>query len=306
MLGAHKNERSTLEAPYAVSLQLVAGACLGVCAANCKPGSSCVQAVDTLDMIGERLATERHSKPLPSTYRRRSPFDRPPPGRRATGIALAVAINLAMLIALLGIQASKRIPTSFTDRLVVDLMPDSPPPAEKSEKVPETAAPRPTPPRIPRVNPPPAIEVPRKLDMIELTREEYAANDLSKVPRSASADSGAGTSAGDSEAVGRGPSGQILYAAEWWRRPTDAEVSGYLPANAPEGYGLIACRTVADHRVEDCVELENFPRGSRLAGAVRQAAWQFRVRPPRINGREMVGEWVRIRIDYRHIQRDRD
>ena len=242
---------------------------------------------------------------MASTYRRRSPFDRPPLRRRAAGLALALGINLLLIVALLGIQASKRIPKSFTDRLVVDLMPDSPSPPERPSKTPQAEAPRPTPPRFPRLDPPPPIDIPRELDMIELTPEEYAAADIGTLPSApAVADAGRGSGNGDSEEVGRGPNGQILYAAEWAREPTDAELAGYLPSNAPEGWGMVACRTVAGQRVDDCVELENSPRGSRLAGAVRQAAWQFRVRPPRKNGRELIGEWVRIRIDYRRVRTD--
>jgi protein TonB len=132
-----------------------------------------------------------------------------------------------------------------------------------------------------------------------------AASDIGKLPRGAPAPSGgdgqfaAALGAGDSERVGTAPNGEPLYHAEWHRRPTDAQLAPYLPDRMPaEGWGLVACRTVERYRVEDCVELDDSPPGSRLAGAVRQAAWQFLVRPPRVGGKPLVGSWVRIRIEY--------
>ena len=94
--------------------------------------------------------------------------------------------------------------------------------------------------------------------------------------------------------------GKTLYAAEWLREPTDAELGFYMPkTGVPAGsWALIACRTVAGFRVEDCQEMGDSRPGSGLARAVRNAAWQFRVRPPRIDGRYQVGEWVQIRIDF--------
>jgi protein TonB len=55
---------------------------------------------------------------------------------------------------------------------------------------------------------------------------------------------------------------------------------------------------VANFRVEDCVALEEYPEGSQINRAVLAAAWEFRVRPPQLGGRPLVGSWVRIRIDY--------
>lgn len=205
-----------------------------------------------------------------------------------------------IIFVLLGIGGSQQQRKKPSETLVVDLLAspkESPSRASKSASNSDRVPPKP-PPKAPL--PPP---VARPLDMLILSKEEFAAADISKLSRSAEPN---GRSAGDSEAVGRAPNGEILYGAEWYRRPTDVELSGYLPRNAPEGWGLIACRAAPDYRVEDCVELGNHPPGSRLAGAVRQAAWQFRVQPPRKNGRPLIGAWVRIRIDYIQTKRSDD
>lgn len=109
---------------------------------------------------------------------------------------------------------------------------------------------------------------------------------------------GGGGASGDSERVGTAPNGEPLYAAAWYREPSDSELRGYLATASGPGWALIACRTAPDYRVEDCVGLDEHPAGSQIMRAVLGAAWQFRVRPPRIGGRLQVGSWVRIRIDY--------
>src|SRR5437660_4618130 len=139
----------------------------------------------------------------------------------------------------------------------------------------------------------PTIAPPRQSSSqpwIEMSKDELAAADISKLPAA-----GAG-GRGDSAVVGRGPNGDPLYAAEWAREPTDAEIGGYWPRNTA-GWGLVACKTMPNDRVDDCVELDQSPAGSHLASAVRQAAWQFRVRPPRKGGRALIGAWVRILIE---------
>lgn len=235
---------------------------------------------------------------MPS-YRTLSAQDRPPLHRRASGLALALGVNLLLFLVLLGlgvIPPPERKPSHTT---VVDLIPEShdAAPARTKSAAPKqrTEETRPVPKPPPIVLPAkPTIQQDKPLEMIEMSKEELAAADVRNLPK-AGVGSGA---AGDSEEVGRGPHGEVLYAAEWARHPSDAELNGYLPRNAPDGYGLIACKTAPGNRVEDCIELDQEPHGSHLASAVRQAAWQFRVRPPRKNGRSMVGEWVRIRIDY--------
>lgn len=220
-----------------------------------------------------------------------------------SGLALALGVNLLLFLVLLGIGAWHPVPMKRSRALVVDLLPQSSSAASEVQKaesvktrVAATDRPLPKPPPIvlpvkPTIQPPP-LPADKSQPWIEMSKDVLAAADVRNLPKA-----GAGAE-GDSEVVGRGPNGEILYAAEWARHPTDAELGGYLPRNAPDGFGLIACKTIPGDRVDDCIELDQEPRGSHLAGAVRQAAWQFRVRPPRKNGRPMIGEWVRIRIDY--------
>ena len=102
----------------------------------------------------------------------------------------------------------------------------------------------------------------------------------------------------DTPRVGTAPNGQPLYAAEWYRKPYDSELSGYLSTAQGPGWGLIACKTAPEFKVDNYVALDESPDHSNIARAVLAAAWQFKVRPPRLGGRSLVGAWVRIRIDY--------
>ena len=228
-------------------------------------------------------------------YRLPSPYDRAPLRRRLSSFGLAVAINLGLLLLLIGLGVVAPRDKQRSTALTVDLLPESrSASAEQTEKaVQKQASAKPVPqPRItlpvkPTIAPPPKSS---EKPWIEMSKDQLAAADISNLP---SAGNGG---AGDSEVVGHGPNGEALYAAEWAREPTDAEIGGYWPRNTT-GWGLVACKTMPNDRVDDCVELDQSPRGSRLASAVRQAAWQFRVRPPRKGGRELIGAWVRILIE---------
>lgn len=159
------------------------------------------------------------------------------------------------------------------------------------------AAPRPVP--TPAAPEPPLPFAP---GVLVLDKGGFAATDIGRLP-SSGAGAGDGAAGADTATVygpGEGPGGERLFNAEWQREPSRAELAGYLPpAGAPAGaWATIACRTVERYQVENCRSLGEFPAGSGLARAMRQAAWQFRVRPPRVGGRVLIGAWVRIRISF--------
>lgn len=159
------------------------------------------------------------------------------------------------------------------------------PPVKEEALPPQPVKPKPAPPLRPLIPSPQALPAPAS--PAPQPRRVYGPPNI-----------GAPISAPDSERVGTAPNGEPLYAAAWYREPTEGELRGYLSTALGPGWGLIACRTVAEYRVEDCVALDEYPAGSLINRAVLAAAWQFKVRPPRLGGRPLVGSWVRIRIDY--------
>jgi protein TonB len=229
--------------------------------------------------------------------------------RRGASAALVIALHALLLFLLLRLAPLPDVPDTPSRPTTVTLVPgeeaapaEAPAPAEQPKPA-AAAAPSPPkavqPPPVPLVKTKPVNEAP---DGPPLTywkgMEKF---DLAKVassgPSGSAGNPGASAGAGDA-VVGTAPGGEKLYNAQWHRRPTSAEFSTYLPPRMQNGWGMVACRTVADYRVDDCREVGQSPAGSGLSRAVREASWQFRVRPPRVGGKSMVGEWVRIRIEW--------
>jgi protein TonB len=230
--------------------------------------------------------------------------------RRSTASLLAGAIHLLLLLLLLRLAPPDAFDDPTSKPTTVTLLPgeeaapvEAPQPAEKPQPAAGGAPAKAvqSPPRpIPIPQPKSAPEQPAKdspLKLWEGMEKFNLANVRGTGPAKGAGDPGASAGAGDA-VVGTAPGGEALYNAAWHRRPSTAELATYLPPRMQNGWGMIACRTVPDYRVEDCKEIGQSPPGSGLSRAVRLASWQFRVRPPRVGGKFLVGEWVRIRIEW--------
>jgi protein TonB len=241
-------------------------------------------------------------------------------GSRAAGICLALLIEVLLLLALLSLnraQPGREDKAATVVSLKVDDVSEevpevsTPKPEQRAEEqppAPERPAPeQPLPPRpaepLPRppVQPKAAPLVPAPLPpLLELPPSAALRPNPASPPKRAYGppDKGGSAASRDSERVGTAPNGEPLYAAAWYREPSLAQMRGYLSTASGPGWGLIACRTAPDYRVEDCVGLDEYPQGSQMMRAVLAAAWEFKVQPPRLGGRPLIGSWVRIRIDY--------
>lgn len=226
-------------------------------------------------------------------------------GTRTAGLLLTILVELMLALILLTLVPTD-IGRKIKDRTLTtfDINPvatPTPAPA-KPEPARETARPAqpPTPqppvpvPVPPEIIPPPPIPPPQT----SLPVPAPAPAPAPARPRKQYGPPNKATTGDTPRVEGSGPNGEPLYAAAWYREPYDDELRGYLSTATGPGWGLIACRTVPNFRVEDCVALAEYPERSNIARAVLAAAWQFRVRPPQFRGQPQIGEWVRIRIDY--------
>lgn len=229
--------------------------------------------------------------------------------RRATGFLLALAVEALLVIILLtlnppqfGAPKGDNRPKVFT--LTPDQVSKKAATTRKQQRAATTKTKTP-PPNTPPVPPPlPLTDIP---GMITLKKQDYVASNIGNIKSQrapATADADDGDTSGDSVAIGSGPHGEPLYAAEWYREPTEAQTGPYIPKNLAGGAAaLIACKTAPRYHVEDCVILGEDPPGTGLARGIREAAFQFLVIPPRKGGKPIIGAWVRIRFDI--IARDR-
>lgn len=229
--------------------------------------------------------------------------DRFGPDRRQRAISIALTIAAHLLIAWLLFHLAPDLTKKMADMSLstfsIAPSPENKPSGGQKEKPkPVKQAQKAAKPPVPPIQP----DKPKLPDnFILMRRDEFAASDIARFPKKAeqSADAGAaGNTRGAAYGPGEGPGGSRLYNAEWYREPTRAELTGYLPPSFTVGETIIACQTIDNYRVDNCRSLGETPLGSGLGRAMRQAAWQFRVIPPRIDGKMQVGSWVKIHISF--------
>lgn len=233
-------------------------------------------------------------------------------GRRTLGLGLALLIEalLVLLVLTLGrvtlpeVEVRHPAMTTINVRELPEEAPEQrrPEPQRQAESRPAAQRPQPQHPQLPQPIAPAAPPAPPIIPM----RWSLAPPNPLRLPDRPTAPAtpaygppdNRSVMFRDTERVGTAPNGEPMYAAEWYRRPADDMMRSYLSSAHGPGWGLIACRTASEFRVEDCVGLGEYPEGSQIMRSVLAMAWELRVRPPRRGGQVLVGSWVRIRIDY--------
>ena len=188
------------------------------------------------------------------------------PSYRARFVAVMLSLGMVALIlaTLIAMGALDNLAGGPAERLTAVRLSDRREPEQRRQKAAPRAAarttavaiaqPRPTP--VPVAKPPPVTFIP-------MSKSDFAAADISKLAGAKTGSTAAGPGTGGAAyGPGEGPGGARLYNAEWYREPSHAEIAGYLAKGAPPGsWGMIACKTVENFHVEDCVQLGESPPG---------------------------------------------
>lgn len=233
-------------------------------------------------------------------------FTNAPPSLRSrlTSLVLSGTIVLLIVLVLLRLGMIERNTAPGGSRLVAVDVGAAETASQKTETHKAAAAATRPHVRLPQDVPTPVPPTP-PIKLLGLSKDQFAAWDISKMPRQGGSADSAPAGGGKMFGPGEGPGGAQLFNAEWYREPSDAELSGYLRGGAPPGsWAIIACQTIEKMHVDNCQSLGESPPGSGLARSLRLAAWQFLVRPPRLNGKPMIGAWVRIRFDFTKARRE--
>jgi hypothetical protein len=225
---------------------------------------------------------------------------------RSTSLGLAIAIIALVLYLLIRAGALPFVTEKKEPPLTFQMLPSPVVANEQGHVIQKTqkqkaasgAPPAAHAPPTPKTPPPPAQPLPPNMIVLN---DSLSSTDIGKIA-SAAPESGAGTTTGKDSSSdygpGAGPGGARLYNAEWYQRPTDAQMAFYMPKNGQSGTADIACKTIERYHVENCQILGESPPGTGLARAVREAAWQFLILPPRQGGKALIGSWVRIHYTF--------
>ena len=216
-----------------------------------------------------------------------------PAHRRLVASLLVILIEALVIVALIVLGAPQVTPRKLQRELVA-LTLAAPKAAQEAAKPSKSPSPQPrrapAPPK--KAHDPLPIQPRSTPNMVVVSKDDFAASDIGKLK--ATNGTGSGKAA---YGPGEGPGGKTLYPAEWYVEPPHSVLAPYLKGNVPEGsWAMIACHTIEHNHVDNCFGLGESTPG--LSSALRQAAWQFLVRPPRVDGRPLVGAWVRIRFDF--------
>jgi len=223
---------------------------------------------------------------------------------RAGALGLTLALYVLMLATLAifgsGPPDRKKAEQALNTVLIAPPKPPSPPPPRRPPSRRDGGSPKlrkllPEPALVPD-GVAPAVIAP----IVDLPKMDLALNGPASTALGPSATAegvGSGTGGTGNE---RGSGSVVLYQAQWQRLNTAEELHRKIPRNAPSsgGWGEIACRSAANFRVTDCRLWGESPKGSGYGQAVLGIADVFRVKPPMVDGKPLIGAWVLIHIGY--------